>query len=152
VPFTNYAYSDLRDSSYAAAAQSKLDFKLFISLDMSFVFIAPCINNQLIIGFSSFPCSSPQDAQVLRNLVSTYLSHPNQLQYDSRPVVSTFAGESCTFGQGSPAEGWQTQFVSALGKVYFIPSFFVDPNNFRDFSNVMDGDFNVRIQYVVEQK
>jgi len=112
--------------AYAAAVQSKLDFKLFISLDMT-----------------SFSCGSTQDAQVLRNIVHPYLSHPNQLLYNSRPVVSTFSGQSCTFGQGTPEQGWQTQFTSnpGLGNIYFIPSFFVDPNSFTDFSNVMNGDF-----------
>jgi len=112
--------------AYAAAAKSGLNFKLFISLDMT-----------------SLPCSSAQDAQVLRNIVRPYLSHPNQLLYNSRPVVSTFSGQSCTFGQGTPAEGWQIEFISNpnLGSVHFIPSFFVDPNSFTDFSKVMDGDF-----------
>lgn len=114
--------------AYKAALQSNQDFKLLISLDMT-----------------SFPCSSSQDAQILRDTVRAYLSHPNQLQYASRAVVSTFSGESCTFGQASPAQGWQTQFVhhpDLDGRIYLIPSFFIDPNNFGAFSNVMNGDFN----------
>ncbi|KAF8627473.1 hypothetical protein AX17_006285 [Amanita inopinata Kibby_2008] len=114
--------------AYEAARQSGLGFKLFLSLDMS-----------------SLPGNSPDDAQALRSIVRTYVSHPNQLQYSSRAVVSTFSGESCTFGQDSPANGWQSQFVQHPdldGQVYFIPAFFVDPSTFGDYKNVMDGDFN----------
>ncbi|KDR82870.1 hypothetical protein GALMADRAFT_58253 [Galerina marginata CBS 339.88] len=114
--------------AYEAAKQSNLDFKLFLSLDMS-----------------SFPCASPNDAQTLRNLVSTYVSHPNQLQYDNRAFVSTFAGEICNFGQGSVPDGWKNQFTKnpdLAGKIYFVPAFFIDPATFKDFADVMDGDFN----------
>ncbi|KAK2465337.1 hypothetical protein APHAL10511_002691 [Amanita phalloides] len=113
--------------AYDAALQSKLDFKLFISLDMS-----------------SFSGSSSQDAHVLRDIVRTYLSHPNQLQYASRAVVSTFSGESCTFGQDSSAEGWRDQFVShpdLIGRLYFVPSFFIDPKSFGEYRDVINGDF-----------
>ncbi|KAF5357629.1 hypothetical protein D9758_007525 [Tetrapyrgos nigripes] len=48
--------------AYQAALQSGLDFKLFLSLDMS-----------------SLPCASPTDAQALRSLVLKFAGHPNQL-------------------------------------------------------------------------
>ncbi|KAF8798939.1 glycoside hydrolase family 71 protein [Phlegmacium glaucopus] len=114
--------------AYDAAKQSGLDFKLFLSLDMS-----------------SFPCNSPTDARTLRNLVNTYISHPNQLQYASRAFVSTFSGENCKFGQGSVPDGWKSQFSKHPdldGKIYFVPAFFIDPASFTDFADVMDGDFN----------
>ncbi|PPQ91664.1 hypothetical protein CVT25_012877 [Psilocybe cyanescens] len=114
--------------AYTAAEQSNLDFKLFLSLDMS-----------------SFPCASPNDAQALRNLVNAHASHPNQLQLESKAFVSTFSGEACNFGQGSAANGWKTQFTQhpdLQGKIHFVPSFFVDPSTFKDFADVMDGDFN----------
>ena len=97
--------------------------------------------------FSSLPCATPDDATTLRNLVSTYISHPNQLQIESKALVSTFAGESCTFGQSSVAEGWSTQFTNhpdLLGKIFFVPSFFIDPSSFSDFSGIIDGAFGVR--------
>jgi glucan endo-1,3-alpha-glucosidase len=62
--------------------------------------------------------------------------------------VSTFAGESCTFGQGSAPKGWKNEFAGhpdLKGKIYFVPSFFIDPVKFGDFRDVMDGDFNVRL-------
>ncbi|KAF8231711.1 glycoside hydrolase [Tricholoma matsutake] len=113
---------------YTAALQSGLGFKMFLSLDMS-----------------SMPCASSIDAQTLRNLVNTYVSHPNQLQYQSRAFVSTFSGETCTFGQGSVLDGWKNEFSmhpDLQGKIYFVPSFFIDPAKFGDFTTVMDGDFN----------
>jgi glucan endo-1,3-alpha-glucosidase len=69
------------------------------------------------------------------------------LQYESRAFVSTFAGETCTFGQSSVPDGWSSQFSNhpdLRGKIYFVPSFFIDPSSFSDFADVMDGEFNVR--------
>jgi glucan endo-1,3-alpha-glucosidase len=122
--------------AYQAALQSGLDFKLFLSLDMT-----------------SLPCASPSDAQALRSLVLKFASHPNQLRYtklqsDPLPLVSTFAGETCTFGQDTPSNGWRSQFTQSddlKGKITFVPSFFIDPATFKDFDGVMDGDFNVGI-------
>ncbi|EDR13362.1 glycoside hydrolase family 71 protein [Laccaria bicolor S238N-H82] len=114
--------------AYQAALQSGLDFKLFLSLDMSVL-----------------PCGSPADAQALRNLVKAHITHPNQFQYKGRAFVSTFAGETCQFGQGSVADGWKTQFTRSpdlQGQIYFVPAFFIDPATFGNFADVMDGDFN----------
>ncbi|KAJ3709955.1 glycoside hydrolase [Lentinula raphanica] len=119
--------------AYAAAQNSSLDFKMFLSLDMSIL-----------------PCSTVNDASSLRALVTTYLSHPNQLRYSrgsatQLPLVSTFAGESCTFGQGSVSDGWRTQFAQhpdLQGKITFVPSFFVSPTQMSQFQGVVDGTFN----------
>lgn len=95
------------------------------------------------------PCASGSDAQALRSFVQQYISHPNQLQYNSRALVSTFAGEACTFGHSSAAEGWRSQFTQhpdLQGKITFAPSFFVDPATFKSFAGVIDGDFNASFQ------
>lgn len=115
---------------YAAAAESNLDFQLFLSLDMT-----------------SLPCSSPEHAAFIRKLVLNHASHPNQLKYNGgRAFVSTFAGELCNFGLGGGAEEvWKnafTQHPDMKDKVYFVPSFFIDPATFGKFDGVMDGDFN----------
>ncbi|KAJ3521152.1 hypothetical protein NM688_g9057 [Phlebia brevispora] len=113
-------------AAYQAAESSGTGFKLFLSLDMS-----------------SLSCASPSDAANLRNWVSTYSGHPNQFYYNGRIFVSTFAGESCTFGQSSVSAGWSSQFTSQLtgsNAVYFVPSFFVDPATFNQYS--IDGAFN----------
>ena len=61
--------------------------------------------------------------------------------------MSTFAGESCTFGHGGDVPGgWRseyTQHPDTAGKVHFVPSFFIDPATFNSYSGVMDGAFNV---------
>lgn len=115
-------------AAYEAAQQSGLDFKLFLSLDMT-----------------SLACATADNAQSIRSWVQTYLTHSNQLMYDSRALVSTFSGETCTFGQSSVAEGWKSQFVQhsdLQGQIFFVPSFFVDPSTFSDYKDVMDGDYN----------
>jgi len=78
-----------------------------------------------------------------------YANHPNQLKYNGRSFVSTFAGESCKFGQSSAAQGWASQFtrhpdLTGQNAVCFVPSFFIDPGTFSKYNNVMDGSFNVR--------
>ncbi|THH27989.1 hypothetical protein EUX98_g6196 [Antrodiella citrinella] len=115
---------DHLDSFYQAAANSGTGFQLFPSFDMSV-----------------FPCGSADNAQTLVNYVNQYSGHPNQFKYDGRPLASTFSGESCSFGQGSAAQGWKSQFVDALGgNVYFVPAFFVDPSTFNQYS--IDGIYN----------
>ncbi|KAG6854668.1 hypothetical protein C0991_003316 [Blastosporella zonata] len=114
--------------AFQAALQSGLDFKLFLSLDMT-----------------SLPGATSDDAQSLRNLVLNFITHPNYMQVSSQPLVSTFSGETCTFGQGSVSDGWNNEFVGhqdLQGKIHFVPSFFIDPATFSTFSNVMNGDFN----------
>lgn len=61
-------------------------------------------------------------------------------------MVSTFAGESCFFGEQDVFTGWENQFTQhpdLAGKIHFVPSFFIDIQKFQNFSNVLDGDFNV---------
>lgn len=139
---------------YDAAKASGHDFKLFLSLDMSYVsFLRNKIYNNYSY-YSSLPCSSPDNAQAVRNLVAAHISHPNQLQYNGRAFVSTFAGESCTFGQDSVPDGWKSQFVQhpqMQGKIYFVPAFFINPTQFTEFADVMDGDFNVCLSDFVEK-
>lgn len=43
--------------------------------------------------------------------------------------------------------GWNKQFTQhpeLAGKIHFMPSFFIDIQQFHNFKDVMDGDFNVR--------
>ena len=99
---------------------------------------------------SVFPCSAPEHATVLRNYITSFADHPNQLKVDGKSFASTFAGEACTFGQGSVPDGWRSQFtrhgdLSGANAVHFVPSFFGEPSQFTTFNDVMDGSFNVRI-------
>ena len=101
---------------------------------------------------SVLPCASPDDASTLRNYITTYASHPGQQTYNNRVLATTFAGEACTFGQPSVTEGWKTQLTqhpdlmeNGESKVFFVPSFFVDPATFATYDGVMDGALNVRV-------
>ncbi|KAJ6559169.1 glycoside hydrolase [Mycena vulgaris] len=116
------------NNAFQAAEQLGPAFKLFFSLDMSVL-----------------PCATVDDGAALRTRVKNFATHPNYLQMNGRAFVSTFAGESCTFGQASVAEGWRTQFTQnpdIQGQIHFVPSFFIDPQRFTEFGGVMDGDFN----------
>lgn len=99
------------------------------------------------------PCSSPQDASALRDYITRYADHPNQLKYNGNVFASTFAGDTCTFGSDSPTDGWKSQFIDQLtgdNKVHFVPAFFSDPNSFKDFDNVIDGVYNWNSGWPVE--
>jgi len=111
-------------SAYAAAAALGTGFKLFLSFDMTVI-----------------PCASVGDMQRLQKYVMDYKSHPNQMFVGGRVFVSTFAGEGCRFGAGSPNDGWVSTLKSAsMPPVWFVPSFFVDPATFPSIT-VMDGYF-----------
>ena len=92
---------------------------------------------------SVLPCINASDAANLTNWVSNYTSSSAQFTYNGQALVSTFAGESCTFGAGSVAEGWQSEFTSKLSNVLFVPSFMVDPSTFNTYSQAAHGQFNV---------
>jgi glucan endo-1,3-alpha-glucosidase len=109
--------------AFAAAetlSQRGIHFGLFISFDMT-----------------SLPCSQPGDAINLQNYIKTYASHPNQLIYQNQALVSTFAGDACTFGMADSNSGWQYAVKSGPDDVIFIPAFFTT------FPPTIDGAFNV---------
>ena len=91
---------------------------------------------------TSLPCTSAGNSALLRNYVTTYANHPNQLKINGAVLVSTFAGESCTFGASTVNQGWINTLKTNLVPTYFVPSFFVDPATFSTYS-VIDGAFNV---------
>lgn len=111
--------------AFTAAQNAGSTFKLGLSFDMS------AIN-----------CSSADDVKLLQDYINTYNSHPNILQFNGKMLITTFAGESCTFGQGSVDAGWNFAIKTGLPAVYFIPSFFVDPATFPSYTST-DGQFNV---------
>ncbi len=95
-------------SAYTAATGT--DFKLFMSFDMTYVmwniqdpFYSLFLN---VSSISSLPCGDSGSADLLRRYINDYATHPNQLYYEGKQVVSTFAGEWCTFGQGDLNDGW----------------------------------------------
>ncbi|WWD02288.1 hypothetical protein V865_000327 [Kwoniella europaea PYCC6329] len=126
----NYGSDSWQPSRIAdayAAAKANGNFKMFLSMDVS-----------------SLGCSSTSDASNLVNTIATYASNSAQAKVNSKVLVSTFAGESCTFGQGSYQAAW-TYFNSLLTAksidIYFVPATFADISTFSS-SSWMDGEFN----------
>lgn len=102
---------------YDAAAQCG-DFKIFVSLDMNYNY----------------------DWNTLLDYVRNHFDHPNAFRYNGKFFISTFAGQ-----QHSDDE-WQNSFKNVLageGKdIFFVPSFFYDPNGIFEAHPVMDGWFD----------
>ncbi|KAJ7044153.1 glycoside hydrolase [Mycena alexandri] len=122
------AFQDTQTANaFQAAQQVGSTFKLFFSLDMSVL-----------------PCATADDGAALRARVTNFIKNPNYLQVNGLPLVSTFAGESCTFGQDSVPDGWRSQFAQhpdLQGQMHFVPSFFIDPATLNQFNGVLDGTF-----------
>lgn len=108
---------------------------------------------------TGLPCSSQKDAQTLREFLLTWGPHPGHLVLPpasgsafQRVVVSTFSGEWCNFGLGSPREGWMSvvadqavvsRLRAAGREIAFVPSWFerVDQRK-QEFNGVVQGDFH----------
>ena len=123
--------ADGHSHSYSAAESAGSSFKLFLSFDMT-----------------ALSCNTSSDANTLVNYTKTYASHTAQFKYNGKAFVSTFSGESCTFGQDTVGDGWQNEYkkqLSGSSSAYFVPAFFVDPSTFQSsgLSQSMDGAFNV---------
>jgi glucan endo-1,3-alpha-glucosidase len=97
--------------AYTAARGTK--FKLFISFDMAY---CPFSSRVYLVTQSVLdrviPCGSRADAERIRKYILSHQSHPNQMKFSDRIVVSTFAGESCRFGTGSLNQGWSETLKS----------------------------------------
>ncbi|KAH8096821.1 glycoside hydrolase family 71 protein [Cristinia sonorae] len=111
-------------NAYKAAQNYGSTFKLFLSFDMG-----------------SLPCTTSSNSALLRNYITTYENHPNQMKFNGSVFASTFAGESCKFGASTVNQGWINTLKTNLTPVYFVPSFFVDPATLNTYT-VMDGAFN----------
>ncbi|CAL1709944.1 unnamed protein product [Somion occarium] len=110
-------------NAYTAASNSG-NFKVFLSFDMT-----------------AFVCQGSGDANVIRQFISGYNEHPSQLRIDGKMFVSTFSGESCTFGTGDVNQGWLNAVKNDLPPTYFVPAFFVDSGTLSAYSS-FDGIFN----------
>lgn len=119
---SDYWQPDNVNDAYTAA--NSTGFKLFLSLDMT-----------------SLPCASAADAQSIVSLVRRFAGLGAQAKVDNKPLVSTFAGDSCSFG----GLGWKTGFVDALEAVgvdiFFVPSLFSNPSTFAADTEI-DGELN----------
>ncbi|KAJ3527217.1 hypothetical protein NMY22_g9870 [Coprinellus aureogranulatus] len=89
----------------------------------------------------TIPCSQESDGDFLRGFVYRYHDHSNQLVFRGNPVVSSFGGQFCTFGQGTVNDGWKRVLKRNLPGVHFIASFFMDPGIYGSMDAV-DGAFS----------
>lgn len=92
--------------AYAAALGTR--FQLFISFDMAyhFHFCSVIIPSLTPFPHRVTPCGSHADAGRIRKYITDYQLHPNQMRFNDRIVISTFAGESCRFGADDLNQGW----------------------------------------------
>ncbi|KAH9927778.1 glycoside hydrolase [Fomitopsis serialis] len=111
----------------ARRARTSQPFRVFLSLDMT-----------------SIPGASVDDALLIRDHVSRFAGHPHQLRFIGKVLLSTFSGGKSRFGQKDLNSAWN--FVkgvveAAVGKIHFVPAFFIDPARYPAVSS-MDGFFN----------
>lgn len=90
----------------------------------------------------TIPCGQESDGDMLRAFVLRYHDHSNQLVFRGHPVVSSFGGQFCTFGQETVNDGWKRVMKRNLPAVHFIASFFMDPGIYGSMDSV-DGAFSV---------
>ncbi|TFK21952.1 glycoside hydrolase [Coprinopsis marcescibilis] len=115
---------------FKAAAQlpSTTPFKIFFSFDMS-----------------SIPGNTASDIELIKSYYRPHATNPRMMTYPAtdKVIISTFAGENCTFGQGSMENGWAyfKRELNTIAPIYFIPSFFINPVRYGGVT-AMDGAFN----------
>jgi len=93
---------------------------------------------------TSLSCSSTGDATNLANLISAHVTSPSQVIYKSATLVSTFAGDACTFGQSNVNTGWASvrNLLSAKKiTIHLIPAIFPNPSTFPSLP-WLDGELN----------
>ncbi|KAK7689672.1 hypothetical protein QCA50_007467 [Cerrena zonata] len=110
--------------SNAYTAAMNQGFQMFLSFDMT-----------------AWPCQASSDANPIRQFISGYSGHPQQVNIDGKMLISTFSGESCPFGTGDVNTGWFNTVKANLPPTYFVPALFVDPATFGGYSAI-DGVFN----------
>lgn len=125
--------------AYAAAAAiasndtTKAPFKLFLSFDMT------CLS----------------DAGLIVNYIQTYHGHPAQFVYEGKDFVSTFSGETVTFGQDNINDGWQHMVKDVLAgsgiQIFFVPAWSaLAPQGVFTNNYVLDGIFCWTAWYCIE--
>lgn len=77
---------------------------------------------------------------MLQYYLDKYLSHPAAAKYNGKSIVTTFSGESCTFGQGSTNAGWNAVFGKRRSSLYFMPSYNAAPERLSGYD--IDAEVN----------
>jgi glucan endo-1,3-alpha-glucosidase len=74
-------------------------------------------------------CSGP----LLQQYIRDYINHPAAGRFGGKSILTTFAGESCSFGQGSTNNGWNTIMGQYRNQIYFAPAYNVDPQSLPNY-------------------
>jgi len=103
--------------------------------------------------FFSFDMSIITSASVIVDYVLRYVKHRNSFWYDNRYFMSTFAGESQSFGHGDVNEGWDVEVRQKLKdkgvEICFVPSWTgMDAWKMFERFPVVDGAFSWAAWYV----
>ncbi|KAG8708165.1 hypothetical protein FRC09_001404 [Ceratobasidium sp. 395] len=109
--------------AYNAAQKAAPNFRMSISFDMT-----------------ELPCASADDGQrLINNFIRPIQSHPSRYMYNSKMLLTTFAGQWCTFGQANPSDGWRWFLGAAGTPIYFIPNFQIDVSELASTWTWLDG-------------
>lgn len=71
-------------------SQSNMLRQLFLSPDMDVI-----------------ECVSTNNLALIQNYIATYQNHTAAARYGGKPLLSTFAGQNCRFGQSDMNKAWQ---------------------------------------------
>ncbi|KAJ8514672.1 hypothetical protein ONZ45_g7810 [Pleurotus djamor] len=94
-------------------------FQLFMSLDMT-----------------SIPCMKASDRLLVAHY-KQYLKHSRYFRYGGGPLVSTFSGQDCLFGEKNVDAGWTSALKTLLvPQVTFLPAFFIDPASYHNHTRL----------------
>ncbi|KAL0478277.1 glucan endo-1,3-alpha-glucosidase [Acrasis kona] len=97
--------------------------------------------------FFSFDMHRMGDPNAIVEWIRRFSNRPNTYKYNNKIFVSTFAGESQSFGESGPNEGWNNKIKNPLRnqgiEIFFVPAWTaMGPNNFFDRNWVVDGAFS----------
>ncbi len=93
--------------------------------------------------FTAVSCNSAADGQAMATLINAYSSNAAQVVYKSKTLVSSFAGDQCTFGQGNTLAGFNYVRGLLTKPMYFVPAIFIDPSTFAQSAQAwFDGELN----------
>jgi hypothetical protein len=51
-------------------------------------------------------CVSAANLGLIQNYITTYTNHSAAAKYGGKPLLSSFAGQNCRFGQSTMTAGW----------------------------------------------
>jgi len=91
------------------------------------------VKMMLSFDMTEFGCNDWSSASTLQSYFR-YFSHPAAAKYKGKPMLTTFAGESCSFGQGSTNSGWGALLGSWASQIYFMPAYNAPPTSLGGYN------------------